>query len=278
VIADAGFRRGIEQRGTAGDQFLTDEPVAFDRQYAGLMVRRQGGFLELTGEGRIAEIDYSRVRAGGVSIDLSHRDAVVKRGRLRASAPSSKYSRVFAEVSINSVSYERSAPVLRDSKGYAVLAGMLLRLTDLVDLELGIGYIHQNFDNPAIKNVGAANFNLQVRWTPRPDWEVVAAANRAVDPSPQLDVPAIIRSDFSLEARKAISDRALVTAEAGFVDEKYQGSGRKDQRFHASIGVHYRLTDNVGLIARAGWRKQDGNALGRDYDGIAATVGARLRF
>jgi polysaccharide biosynthesis protein VpsM len=172
----------------------------------------------------------------------------------------------------------QSVPLQRDSNGYAVLAGMLLRLTNLVDLEVGLGYIHQKFDNPSIKAVSAVNFHLQVDWTPRPDWQITAAAARVIDPSSRIDVPAIVRSDFSIEARKSIGDRALVSVELGISDEKYQGSGRKDLRFNASANAHYRLTERLGLIAGVGWRKQDGNALGRDYKGVTATLGVRARF
>jgi polysaccharide biosynthesis protein VpsM len=278
VIADAGFRRGIEQRGTAGDQFLTDEPVAFDRTFGGLLVRRKGGFLELTAEGRIAETRYRSTKINGIPIDLSERDSRVMRARIRGSAPSSHYSRIFVEASINKVDYMQSVPLQRDSDGYAVLAGMLLRLTDLVDLEVGAGYIRQNFDNPSIKDVSAVNFYLQVEWTPRPDWQITAAASRVIDPSFRLDVPAIVRSDFSLEARKAIGDRLLVSVELGISDEKYQGSGRKDLRLNAAANAHYRLTNNLGVVASVGWRKQDGNILGRNYSGVTATLGVRARF
>jgi polysaccharide biosynthesis protein VpsM len=155
---------------------------------------------------------------------------------------------------------------------------MLLRLTDLVDLEVGAGYIRQNFDNPSIKDVSAVNFYLQVEWTPRPDWQITAAASRVIDPSFRLDVPAIVRSDFSLEARKAIGDRLLVSVELGISDEKYQGSGRKDLRLNAAANAHYRLTNNLGVVASVGWRKQDGNILGRNYSGVTATLGVRARF
>lgn len=278
VTVDAGFRRGIEQRGTAGDQFLTDEPVAFDRKFGGLRVRREGGFLELMAEGRIAETRYRDTKINGMPVDLSERDSTVMRARVRSSAPTSHYSRVFVEASINKVDYLKSLPLQRDSDGYAVLAGMLLRLTSLVDLEVGVGYIRQKFDNPAIKDVSDVNFHLQVEWTPRADWQITAAADRVIDPSFRLDAPAIVHSDFSLEARKAIGDRTLVSAELGVSEEKYQGSGRKDLRFHASVRAHYRLIDNVGLVAGLGWRKQNGNALGRDYAGITATLGVRARF
>jgi polysaccharide biosynthesis protein VpsM len=278
IIADAGFRRGIEQRGTVGDQFLTDEPVAFNRTFGGVLVRRKGGFIELTGEVRIAQTRYRDTKINGLPVDLSARDSTVMRARIRGSAPSSHYSRVFVEASINNVDYMQSVPLQRDSNGYAVLAGMLLRLTNLVDLEVGLGYIHQKFDNPSIKAVSAVNFHLQVDWTPRPDWQITAAAARVIDPSSRIDVPAIVRSDFSIEARKSIGDRALVSVELGISDETYQGSGRKDLRFNASANAHYRLTERLGLIAGVGWRKQDGNALGRDYKGVTATLGVRARF
>jgi hypothetical protein len=278
VIAEGGFRRGIEQRGTAGDQFLTDRPVAFDHRFAGLLVQRRGGFLELLAEGRIATTSYRDTQVNGLRVSLSDRDSTVKRARIRGSAPSSHYSRAFVEASINKVSYDLSGPVQRNSHGYAVLAGLLVRLTNLIDLEVGAGYIHQKFDDPATKDVSAVNFLVRVEWTPRPDWEIVAAANRTVEPSPRLDVPAIVRSDFSLEARKAIRNRALVSAKIGFVKEKYQGSGREDGRVFASAGVNFRVTNNVGVVAQASWRKQDGNAFGREYDGFAATVGVRVRI
>lgn len=278
VIADAGFRRGIEQRGTAGDQFLTDEPVAFDRKFAGLLVRRRGGFLELAAEGRIADTNYRDTRVNGLVVGLSERDVTVKRLRIRGSAPSSHYSRVFVEASANKVTYKNPGPNLLDSSGYALLAGMTLRLTNVIDLEVGGGYIRQSFDNPAVSKVGAVNYYLQARWTPRRDWEVSAAASRQIEPSPRPGEPAIIRGEFSLTARKALGRKTLVTVEAGFVDEQYLVSGRKDQRFYASAEVSYRLTGNLGLAASTSWRNQNGNALGRDYRGFNFTVGARLRY
>lgn len=278
VIADAGFRRGIEQRGTAGDQFLTDEPVSFDRKFAGLVVRRRGGFLELAAEGRIADTNYRDTKVNGVPVGLSSRDVTVKRFRIRGSAPSSHYSRVFVEGSVNSVSYKHPGLNLPDSHGYALLAGITVRLTNVVDLEVGGGYIHQDFDDPAVKKVGAVNYYLQARWTPRRDWEVIASASRQIEPSPRPNEPAIMRGEFSLKARKALGKQTLVTVEAGFVDERYLVSGRKDQRVFASAEVNYRLTGNLGLVANAGWRNQNGNALGRDYSGFNVSFGARYQY
>ena len=276
LVIDGRYRHGIDQRGTAGDQFFSDNPIEYDRIEAGVLLKRSGGFLEVLGEVRAAGIHYQDTTLNGVPIDLSDRDANVRRARVRASAPSSDHTRIFIQGSYNQVRYENSGPVSRNSEGYSALLGMHLLLTELIDIEAGAGYIRQTFDNPAVPNVGEINYHLLIDWTPRPDIAVTGAARRTVEPSPRPDVAAVIRSDFTLEAKKAIGDRLLATAEIGVVDEKYQGFADSDQRFHAGIGAQYRLTDNVGVTGRIGWRKQNGGSNGRDYSGVAATVGLRM--
>ena len=278
LVLDGGYRHGIEQRGTAGDQFLTDRPVEYDRIEAGALLRRAGGFLEMLGEIRLAEIDYEDATQGGVPVDLSGRDVSVQRARIRGSAPSSDHTRIFLEISGNRVRYERSDPVSRDSEGFAALAGMHLTLTDLIELEAGAGYIHQDFDDPAIESVNDINYHLRIDWTPKPDIQVSAQARRTVEPSPRTDVPALVATDFRLEATKVFGDRLLATAEVGARREEYRGIDRSDLRLHAGLRAHYRLTDNVGLIGRVGWRQQDGGSLGRDYSGVSASVGVRIRM
>ena len=276
LIVDGRYDHGIEERGTSGDQFFSDRPIEYDRIEAGALLRRTGGFLEMLGEIRASEIDYEDATLNGVPIDLSDRDASVRRARVRASAPSSDHTRIFVEGTYNQVRYENPGPISRNSDGFTGLVGMHLLLTELIDIEAGAGYISQKFDNPALDNVSDVNYHLLVNWTPRPDIEVTGGARRTVQPSPREDVAAIIRSDFSLKANKAFGDRVLATAEVGVVDEKYQGFSGSDQRYYARLGAQYRLTSNIGLTANVGWRKQDGGSTGRDYSGIAATIGVRM--
>jgi len=275
---EAGYLRGIERRGTAGDQFLSDSPIEFDRKSASLRLQRTGGALEILTEARIAEKDYNDTSQNGVAVDLSGRDVTIRAARARASSRLNSRTRMFVEAAGNQIRYERVGATPRDSDGFAALGGVQLQISSLVDLEAAVGYIHQNFDDPMVKSVNGINYRLQVDWTPKPDWQLTARVGRFIDPSPRDEVPAIVRSDFSLEARHAVSDRLLLSAEGGFLEENYSGSLRKDQRYYARLGAHYRLADPIGLIASAGFRKQDGGMGSRDYEGFAISIGVRVKL
>ena len=276
LAMDGGYRRGIEQRGTAGDLFLTDRPVEYDQAFGAISLQRTGGFLEMLGEARISRFDYKNASINGVPIDLSDRDVTIRRARLRASAPTGRNTRVFLEVSGNQVRYENIGIVPRNSNGFALLGGFQRNVTDLISVEGAIGYIEQDFKDPAVKTVKGLNYHFLLNWTPRPNWQVTASADRVIDRSPREDVPAILRSTFRLEAKNAVSDRLLLTADAGMEVEQYRGIAREDRRFFVDARVHYRLTNQVGLIGQVGYRTQNGKGGGRDYHGVSATVGVRL--
>jgi hypothetical protein len=276
VDMQGGFRRGIEPRGTAGDVFLTDRPVAFDQAFAGARVVRTGGFIEMLAEARIAEFDYKDATRNGVPLNLSGRDVALRRARLRASAPTGRNTRVFLEIAGNQVRYERRTPPSRNSSGFALLAGVQRNVTDLISFEAAGGYLQQDFANPAIKTVKGFNYHVLANWTPTPKWRITASADREIDASPREDVPALLRSSFRLQASNAVSDRLLLSAEGGFVDEDYRANPREDRRYFVNARLHYRLTDRVGLVAQAGYRTQDGKDGGRDYDGFTVGVGVRM--
>jgi hypothetical protein len=273
---DGGFRRGIEQRGTAGDVFLTDRPVEYNQTFANLTLQRTGGFIEMLGEANISHFDYENAALNGVPLDLSSRDVTLRRARVRASAPTGRNTRVYVEVSGNQVRYQHVGPSLRDSSGFALLGGVQRDVTDLIRFEGAVGYLEQDFDNPAVKTVKGFNYHFLLDWTPTPNWQVTASADRQIDRSPRIDVPAILRSSFRLEAKNAVSDRLLVSADAGMEDETYRGSAEDDRRYFVDARLHYRLTNQVGLIAQAGYRTQNGKNGGRDYHGFTAGVGVRV--
>ena len=271
-----GYARGIEKRGTAGDQFLTDRPVRFDDTHVEASLDRTGGILEAGLTGAIRERNYLDASINGVPVDLGHRDATIKKAAFRASYRLSPVMRLYAEVGANQVDYDRKTGISRDSHGYSALAGVRYEVTRLVNLTAAVGYLHQNFKAPGVKSVSGLNYKLEATWTPTPKWRVTASGDRVVDASPLSEIPAIVRSNFDLTVQRALGARVLVEAGVSYTDEDYRGLSGADRRYSGYGNVQYRITSNVSAVVGAGYRKQTGGASGRSYSGASVTAGLRI--
>jgi hypothetical protein len=278
VNAFGGYARRIEQRGTSGDIFFTDEPVVFDDVRAGIDIARTGRRLELAIGGSIIKRDYSDSLRGGLPLDLSPLDVTLRSAKFRADYGLSGNTKIFGELSGNEIDYQLPTNPSRDSSGFAVLFGVKHEVTALIDVEAGVGYIEQNFKNPATASEGEVNYRLAASWTPRPQWKLTASVSRYFDASRSEESPATIATEFRLGAQRAIGDRMLIGAEAGYLEESFKTSEREDKRFFLSASTTYRLSDRIGIILGASYRDQDGGELGRSYTGFAASIGVRAAW
>lgn len=276
VVPEIGIARQIDKRGTAGEQFATDRPISSMARFAQVAVSRTQGKVELVVTGRVAKREYDAAEIAGVPISLADRDVVTRgasvQGRLRFS-PALKG---FIEIGGNEVAYSLPAARFRNSSGYTVLAGTQLQVTNLVELEVGAGYVRQNFKSALFKPVSGLDYRLTARWTPRPTWLVTAAVQRNVDASPRQDAPAILRSEYRLSAQHAFSDRLIGEARTAYMTEEYRGIDRTDRNFRVGGSVQYRLLPRVGLTAEAEYRDQQGGALGRSFKGAYVSAGVRF--
>ncbi|MBS0475308.1 MAG: outer membrane beta-barrel protein [Proteobacteria bacterium] len=268
--------RGFEQRGTSGDQFFTDRPVRFTRKEASIEISREQHKLEIAASGRIGRTDYDDATVGGLPISLAERDVNYREGSLRVAYNLGSRVQVFGRMDLNGLSYRDPAAQLRNSSGYALLGGARIRATNLLDVEAGVGLLHQKFSNPAFSSLNAGNYTLTATWTPRRTWQFIAGAGREVAPSPLLNSPAIFRSTYRLEARHLLGTRLLLTAQAAHVSEDYRAIGRTDKRTSFDLSALYRLTPHIGVTASTGYRDQNGGALGRSYSGFAASLGVKV--
>ncbi|WP_245828935.1 outer membrane beta-barrel protein [Novosphingobium mathurense] len=276
VYARGGYLRGIEIRGTAGDQFLTDRPVRFDDKYIEGSIERTGGILEAGLAGSFTRRKYLNASINDTSIDLSFRDAEIKKATLKASYRLSPVMRLYSEFSVNDVTYDQNLGVSRDSKGYSALAGIHYEVSKLVDVIAAVGYIHQKFDAPGTKAATGLNYRVEATWTPTPKWKLTASGERFVDSSPLSDIPAIVRSDFRLKVQRALGDRMLVEAGAVYTGEDYRGLSGTDRRYTGYGNVQYRITRNISAVVEGGYRKQSGGASGRSYSGASVSAGIRV--
>lgn len=275
VDAFGGIRRGIESRGTLGDVFLTDQPVAFIEKQAGIEVSRSQRLLGLSGSVGLLKRDYFDTSVNGVSVDLSQRDVTIRTARVRGDLQMTERTRVFVELSGNQIDFRIASTPALDSSGFSLLAGINYELTSLISLEAAAGYINQDFENPLVEPASDVNYRLTATWTPRPEWRFTGSAARIVDASRTQESPAVITDDFRLGVERAIGDRILLRVETAYLEDEYRGTPRLDKRFVAAASTTYRLSEQISLSARASYREQNGGAFGRSFEGFSASFGVR---
>lgn len=278
VEAFAGYSRGIEPRGTAGDALFTDRPVVSHDKVASLEVSRAGNRLEIGIGGSILKRDYEDATLNGVPIDLEFRDVLVSRMQARVDFRISPRTQTFAEAGLRALDYDVLSTPIRDSDGFYGLIGVSHELSQLLEVEAAVGYLQQDFDDPNFETAQEINYRLEARWTPKPDWRFTARAARDVDPSRVRQSAAVISSSFRLTAEHAVGERLLLTADAQYLEEDYRGQLREDTRVTVGASATYRLADRIGVIASASYRDQDGGNFGRSYDGFAVSIGVRAAW
>ena len=275
VDAEGGYASLIEPRGTVGDTLFTDRPIEFDKKWIGAQIARTGGTLELIVGGKITTLDYSNARKSGALLDLDYRDVTVREGSVRSNYRISPKVSAFVQVSGNQVDYSEALGFPRNSSGYEVLGGMHLEVSSLVDVEGAVGFLRQDFDDPLAEPAKGATFHLKGSWTPTPRWQVTALGERTVDASPLPTDAAVIHSNFQLTVQRAVSDKVLLQAAAGYVVDDFHSTDRTDRRFSTDLGVSYRLAPRILASVHAGYRTRSSNVPGLSYDGFA--VGVTLR-
>lgn len=275
LAINTGVARRIERRGTFGDQFFTDRPVVYMDTGVGATLSRMGGIVEWQASVSTRNLEYKDASLGGVEIDQSYRD--VRRDALafRIDYRRSVKLGVFMRLTGTHLAYDLGSS--RDSKGFSVVGGLSYRITDLLTVEGALGYVTQKMDDPRRSDIGALDYHLSVSWTPTPRTRFELKGERNVERSPLAIDAAVLQSTIIGTATIAVGSRTFVGLEVGFLRNDYDGFDRRESRIHGEATINRTVTKNIAAFVGFSGRHQRGSGINpREYDGLAARIGARM--
>lgn len=287
ISGDVSGARRIEARGTTGDTLFGAAPIAFTLLSGGGEIEQTFARARITLGGRYERYSYEDRTLGGSTIDLSARDYEALTGSLRAAVGVGPGIAAFASLAYNRNRYT-SPPAgqpSRDSHGFTVLTGLAFGLNRLLQGEIGVGWVRQDFSAPVFPRISGLAWNAQLRWSPTRLTTVRLSGGRTFQRSPIIGVAGIQQHEVALSAEHELLRTLILRPSLRYLVADFQvqsGAARRQERyFTGAFGVSWRLTQHfeiTGEYAHSLGRNSGAVDPGRAYDRNRAVLALRWRL
>ena len=287
LSGDIGTARRIETRGTTGDTLFGAAPIAFTQLSGGGELEQTFARARLTLAGRYERFRYEDRELGGNLIDLSQRDYEALTGSFRAAIGVGPGVAAFASLAYNRNRY-RTTPAgqpNRDSHGFTLLTGVAFGLNRLLQGELGVGWVRQDFNAPVFPRISGLAYNAQLRWSPTRLTTVRLAGGRTFQRSPIIGVAGIQQHEVTLSAEHELLRTLILRPSLRYLVADFQvptGAAKRQERyFTGAFGATWRLTQHLEVAAdyaHSLGRNSGAVDPGRAYDRNRATISIRWRL
>lgn len=280
VNTGASFTRSTEPRTSPNAPAAAKEPTQFDTSNAYLGASQEFNRLKLATRLDLTKFNYDDTpnKAGGV-IDQDYRDRTVTSLMARADYAVSPDTALFLEVTGNKRDYRQAKPAValnRDSDGVQVLAGANFELGALTRGELGVGYIKQNYDDVAAKDIDGFAARAQVEWFPTQLTTITLTGARTIEESGDPTIAGYLSTNSSLRIDHELLRNVLLSANVSSGKDEYQGIDRDDKNTGAGVSATYLLNRNIGVALNYSYQKRasSGSKAGPEFE--VNKVGATL--
>lgn len=173
---------------------------------------------------------------------------------------------VFFQASYNDRSYDEKPPEVlfdRSSHGYELTVGSNFQLSRLLQGELSVGFLNQEYSSSAFHHVDGPTVHGRIEYFVTPLTTLTFTAQRNVidtgDPRSVSALQTYGRIEIDHELRRNI----ILSARAGYEDDDYTGIDRDDRRPNVSVSASYLLNRGISLAASYSYLDQESSGADR---------------
>ena len=235
--------------------------------------------MTLSSTASATHYDYHDVDAiGGGKLDQDTRDGTeyAAIGKL-AYLLTPEYT-AFLSVEGNWRDWASTGTANRDSQGVEVLGGVEFALTRLLLGSVGVGYMHQDYDNRSLKDIDTFSYSADVTWMPTPMATVKLGGRRQIEESTQAGSSGMISSSLTTSTDIEVRRNLIVTPNASYTFEEYKGTNREDKTAEIGIRADYYINRNFKLGAKYAYENLNSNVTGNDYDKHIVGIYAKAEY
>lgn len=272
-----------EARTSTNTPTTTVSPVEYQLSQVYVAGSKEFNRLRLSGRLDWRDFDYEdgRDAFGGV-VEQDDRDREIAIATARADYAVSPDTALFALVAVNKRNYDLAPPAVaasRDSDGYEVLAGANFELGAVARGEIGLGYVSQDYEDPAFEDLDGFGARAQVEWFPTQLATVTLTGSRTVEDSGIPGDAGYFASNVAIQLDYELLRNLIVTAQASFGEDEHEGLvARTDTRRGAGVSGTYLVSRNVGVTLTYNYLDQDSNVPFADFTQNRVAAGLNLQF
>ncbi len=272
VFGGASFRRAHEERGSP-DDVNGEEPTIYDQSSAYLGAARRFGRLGLRIGGTLRDLDFDDVPAffGEINNDDRDRRLLTGGGELswRLGPWQDRRARVFARLAADLRDYDDRRDdwgFERSSEGWRAELGTELWVGRSAVLELFAGWMHQGYDDSAFDDVDEPSFGASLEWSPIEGTWLTATVDRTLEETTLPFASSYLVTRVGASVDQELSPRTSWRIAASWLQNDYQGVGRKDDLYVVSASLRHRIFGPFTIEPGYRFVHRDSSSPGESYD------------
>lgn len=220
---------------------------------------------------------------GGGVADQDQRDQTTTTVTGRLEYALSPDTALVAQVAANMRDYKLTPPQAafdRDSEGSTYLVGINSDISNLIRGELIVGYLQQDYDDPALKDAKGLALEGNIEYFATPLTSFTFAASRRVEETLTTGASSFVSTEASARVDHELRRNILLTAGVGMLNRDFQGASRDDDLTQADIGARFLLNRRMELGARWRYERQQssGPIADPEFDANRFVVSASVRL
>ena len=151
----------------------------------------------------------------------------------------------------------------RDSTGYSTTAGVEIDSGPIWTGDLGLTYLHRNYDAASLGAADTIGLTGSVTWNPTELTKIVLETGTALDETTSVDTPASAKWTASAELTYALRDNVDLLAKAAIEIE--DNSSSIDKTYDGSVGLEWKFNPVLAWTAAYDITWLDSGTVGNSY-------------
>lgn len=236
------------------------QPLKLTTYGGNLGLQQDVGDFTITGEGRYKSTEYSGdLTFDGVTFDSGLRDFESYTGRGRVAFSRDRNHSFYLEGTYNRRDYSGTAGASglpidllldRSSDGASIRAGYARRLTGVLQLDVNVGYLDQQFDNPVFENVSSLSFDANLFWNPTRLTTVQGRASRIIDETSDPLFNGLLRTEFAVAVQHQLRRNVILGSEVQLATIDIGNQASDGSEFSLSGFARYLVSPRWSLRLR----------------------------